>query len=139
MSDELCYEEEERYFNVETYVRWYEAIEKALVIWLHYLGFRVLSGALRGKGHRFHEAFLDSLGHPDNPFFEIFSRPGLLADLRTDKKLRNIWRHSSQPCWNPYEDWECEDWENLVDYLSIVNVALEDALTTFAEKRFEMR
>ena len=31
-SDELCYEDEERYFNFETCVRWYEAIEKAVVI-----------------------------------------------------------------------------------------------------------
>lgn len=46
MSDELCYEEDERYFNVETYARWYEAIEKAVVIWLYYLGIRVASGRL---------------------------------------------------------------------------------------------
>ena len=35
LSDELCYEEDEKYFNVETYVRWYEAIKKAIVIWLY--------------------------------------------------------------------------------------------------------
>ena len=89
LSDELCYEKEKRYFNVETYVRDYEAIEKALVIWLHSLGFPVLSGALRGKGHRFHEAFLNTLGHPDNPFFEIFHQDYLLNGLRGDKRLRN--------------------------------------------------
>ena len=139
MSDELCYENEERHFNVETHVRWYEAIEKALVIWLHYLGFPVLSGALRGKGHRFHEAFLDTLGHPDNPFFEIFSRYGLLADLRHIKKFRNIWRHSNLPCSIPCEDWECEDWEGLAAYHSMVNDALEDAFTTFSEMRAKTR
>ncbi len=139
MSDELCYEQEERHFNLETRVRWYEAIEKALVIWLRYLGFRVLSGTLRGKGHRFHEAVLDTLGHPDNPFLEIFSRPGLLADLREDKKLRNIWRHSNQTYSLPCENWECEDWENHTDYLSMVNDALEDAFTTFSEMRVKRR
>ena len=139
MSDEPCYEKEERRFNIETYVRWYEAIEKALVIWLHYLGFRVLSGSLRGRGHRFHEAVLDTLGHPDNPFFEIFSRSGLLADLREDKRFRNIWRHSNEPCSYPCEDWECETWENFADYLSMVNDALEDAFTTFSEMRAKKR
>ena len=134
MSDELGYEEEERYFNVETYVRWYEAIEKALVIWLYYLGFRVASGYLHGKGHRFHEAVLDALGHPDNPFFEIFSRPDLLADLRHIKKFRNIWRHSNLPCSIP-----CEDWEGLAAYHSMVNDALEDAFTTFSEMRAKTR
>ena len=44
ISDELSCEEEERYFSFETYVRWYEAIEKAVVIWLYYLGTRVSSG-----------------------------------------------------------------------------------------------
>ena len=133
MSDELGYEEDERYFNVETYARWYEAIEKAVVIWLYYLGIRVQPGRLRGRVHRYHEAVLETLGHPDNPFFEIFSEGNLLDGLRTDKRLRNKWRHDNLPVPNPFETWE-----DLAEYLRIVNDALEDTLVMFGEKRVEI-
>ena len=135
MSDELCYEENERYFNVETYVRWYEAIEKAVVIWLYYLGIRIdpvirrgLVQRNHGRVHRYHEAFLDTLAYPGNPFFETFSRPGLLDDLRGDKKLRNQLRHGWRPVWDLRGIWE-----HLVAFLSIVNDVLEDTLNTFTQ------
>ena len=121
MSDELKYEEEDRYFNFETYVRWYEAIEKAVVIWLYYLGIRidpvVRRGRIqrnRGRVHRYHEAFLDTLGYPGNPFFEIFNRDDLLASLRSDKQIRNEWRHGWRPVWDLRGIWE-----HLVAYLNL--------------------
>ena len=130
ITDELEYEEEERYFNLETYVRWYEAIEKAVVIWLYELGIQVSSGMLDGRYRGYHEAFLYTLSHPDNPFFEIFRQCNLLPGLHVDKDLRNRWRHDNQPILNPFEDWDC-----LARYLSVVNAALGDALDTFGEMR----
>ena len=136
MSDELCYEEDERYFNLETYVRWYEAIEKAVVIWLYYLGIRIdpvirRRHVRRNRGyvHRYHETFLWTLSCPDNPFFEIFDLRDLLPGLREDKKIRNRWRHGCLPHPNP-----CDDWEGLADYLNFVNNDLEDTLNTFTER-----
>ena len=130
MSDELGYEEEERYFNFETYVRWYEAIEKAVVIWLYYLGVRVDSGIRRSGGHRYHEAVLESLGHPDNPFFDIFDQYYLLTALREDKKLRNEWRHGKPLVMDLHRIWP-----HLTGYLRFINAALGDALKTFSEIR----
>lgn len=130
MSDQVSYEEEERCFNVETYVRWYEAIEKAVVIWLYYLGGRVYSSTGRVGVHTYHEAVLESLSHRDNPFFEIFNRPYLLACLRKDKQRRNKWRHDTLTISNP-----CGSWEVLAAYLTMVNDALEDALNKFTEIR----
>ena len=134
MSDELGYEEEERYFNVETYVRWYEAIEKALVIWLYYLGVRIDSGTRCGRVHRYHEAVLQSLSCPDNPFFRVFKRRDLLGCMRGDKQIRNKWRHDNLPAPSPFASWE-----DLVAYTGLVNDALEHALYVFSKKRVEMR
>ena len=130
MSDELTYEKGERYFNVETYVRWHEAIEKAVLIWLYYLGIRVGAGMLGGRVRGYHEAFLYTLSHPDNPFFEIFGQRNILPDLCVDNKIRNKWRHDNLPISNPFEDWE-----TLARYQSTVNAALGDALDTFGEIR----
>lgn len=111
-------------------MRWYEAVEKALVIWLHYLGVRVHSGTRCGRSHRYHEEVLESLGHPENPFFEIFTGRGLLPYLREDKRLRSKWRHDKLLAATPSVNWEL-----LTCHLRIVNDALEDALETFSDER----
>ena len=133
MSGELGYEED-RYFNVETYVRWYEAIEKAVVIWLYYLGIRVSSGMLGGRHRGYHEAFLYTLSRPENPFFEVFNKPYLFACLYEAKKIRNEWRHDSLCFERPFRQLKL-----LVYCLSIFNDALEDAIELFSEKRIERR
>ena len=96
-------------------MRWYEAIEKAIVIWLRYLGIGVETGrsrehryheavlGRRSREHSFHEGFLESLSYQGNPFFEVFDRHGLVDDLRLDKRLRNNWRHDKLPIQNPFE------------------------------------
>ena len=113
-------------------MRWYEAVEKALVIWLYYLGVRVTFNTRRGRVHRYHEEVLESLGNPENPFFDIFNRHYLLPGLREHKRIRNAWRHGSLP----YKT--CVNWYSVKAYLGDVNDALDDALETFSEKRLEI-
>ena len=100
-------------------MRWYEAVEKALVIWLYYLGVQFPRG-------------LESLSHEDSPFCRIFRRRGLLPCLRGTKRLRNKWRRDHQPIQNPFQSWE-----DLVSYLRVVNDALEDALIIFDDSEWE--
>lgn len=121
-------------FSDETFVRWYEAFENAIVIWLYYLGVDVCTSTRRGLFHRFHEEVLESLGRPDNPFFDIFNRRDLLHDLREHKRMRNAWRHDSLPFEKYYTNWR-----SVTTYLGDANNALGDAFETFSEKRLKFR
>ena len=114
-------------------MRWYEAFENAIVIWLYYLGVRVHSGTRRGLVHRYHEEVLENLGCPDNPFFDIFNRRDLLPRLREHKRMRNAWRHGSLP-----SEESCANWRLVTTYLGDVSGALDDAFETFSEKRLEI-
>lgn len=112
-------------------MRWYEAVTEALSIWLYYLGIRVYSGTRRGRAHKYHEHVLESLGRPDNPFYEIFSGRGLVPYLRQDRRFQYQyrWRYENLPVTNPFGNWEL-----LASYLRVVNDALEDALETFSDE-----
>ena len=134
LSDGLGHEKEERYFSVKVYARWYEAIEKAVVIWLYHLGIRVGAGMLGGRVRGYHEAFLYTLSHPDNPFFEVFNRPDLLACLHEARKIRNGWRHG----WLLVLELGA-GWEIMAGNIDYVIDALEDAFTTFSEIQVGIR
>ena len=99
------------------------------MIWLYYLGVDVRTSTQRGRVHRYHEEVLESLGRPDNPFFDIFGSPWLLDLLRWTKRERNKWRHDNLPITCP-----SGDWQGLTKYLRYVNDALCDALEIFGDE-----
>ena len=110
-------------------MRWYEAVAEAVAIWLYYLGIRAYSGTRRGRAHRYHEHVLESLNHPENPFYEVFCGRGLVPYLRHDRRLQYRWRRDNLPVTNPFGNWEL-----LASYLRVVNDALEDALEIFSDE-----
>ena len=108
---------------------------RALVIWLYYLDFRIISDNYLVRVHKYHEELMETLGHSTNPFWEAFRRRDfrrreLLPLLRKDMDLRNKWHHDHLPVQNPFESWE-----DLVAHLRLVNDALEDALETFSNEQ----
>ena len=118
-------------------MRWYEAVEKALVTWLYYLGFRSISDNRLVRVHKYHEELIESLGSAVNPFWEVFRRRDLrrrelLPLLRRDMQLRNKWHHDHPPVQNPFETWE-----DLASHLCIVKDALEDTLIIFGENEWD--
>ena len=118
-------------------MRWYEAVEKALVIWLYYLGLRLISDNHLARVHKYHEEIIESLGSSANPFWEVFRRRDfrrreLLPLLRGDMSIRNKWHHDHLPVQNPFETWE-----DLASHLRNVNDALEDALVIFGENEWD--
>ena len=107
------------------------------MIWLYYLGLRLISDNHLARVHKYHEEVIESLGSSDNPFWGAFRRRDLrrrelLPLLRRDMKLRNQWHRDHLPVQNPFETWE-----ELAIHLRVVNTALEVSLTIFDDSQWE--